>query len=58
MLDSTNPDQIHALTERLDIGRTLFLVASKSGGTLETLSFFQHFYVLTGESGRPIYRHH
>ncbi len=51
MLDSTNPDQIRALTERLDIGRTLFLVASKSGGTLETLSFFQHFYALTGESG-------
>ena len=51
MLDSTNPDQIRALTERLDIRRTLFLVASKSGGTLETLSYFQHFYALTGDSG-------
>ena len=52
MLDSTNPDQIRAMTEQLDIERTLFLVASKSGGTLETLSFFQYFYALTGENGQ------
>ena len=51
MLDSTNPQQIRALTAQLDLARTLFLVASKSGGTLETLSFFQHYFALTGEAG-------
>ena len=49
MLDSTHPQQIDDLTQRLDLERALFLVASKSGGTLETLSFFQHFYALTGQ---------
>ena len=52
MLDSTNPDQIRDLTAQLGIERTLFLVASKSGGTLETLSFYQYFYALTGEKGQ------
>ena len=51
MLDSTNPEQIRDLTENLDIKRALFIVASKSGGTLETLSFFQYFYGLTSENG-------
>ena len=51
MLDSTNPDQIRDLTGNLDIERALFIVASKSGGTLETLSFFQYFYGLTCENG-------
>lgn len=51
MLDSTNPDQIRDLAENLDIKRALFIVASKSGGTLETLSFFQYFYGLTRENG-------
>ena len=51
MLDSTNPTQIRQLTEQLNLQHTLFLVASKSGGTIETLSFFQHFFAKTGESG-------
>ena len=51
MLDSTNPDQIRDLAENLDIQRALFIVASKSGGTLETLSFFQYFYGLSSENG-------
>ena len=52
MLDSTHPQQIRDLTQGLDLERSLFLVASKSGGTLETLSFFHHFYALTGKQGR------
>lgn len=42
--DSTHPDSIHAQTERLDPAETLFIVSTKSGGTVETLSFFKYFY--------------
>ncbi|RMF82247.1 MAG: bifunctional transaldolase/phosoglucose isomerase [Chloroflexi bacterium] len=51
MLDSTDPAYIKAIEEAIDIRKTLFLVASKSGGTLETLSFFKYFYQQTGENG-------
>jgi transaldolase/glucose-6-phosphate isomerase len=46
MLDSTDPAQIRSLTERLDLKRSLFIVSSKSGTTLETKIFFQYFYEL------------
>ncbi len=42
--DSTDPDALAALRDDLDLSRTLFLVATKSGGTVETLSFFKLFY--------------
>jgi transaldolase/glucose-6-phosphate isomerase len=51
VLDSTHPDAVRALGERIDIERTLFVVSSKSGGTLETLSHMEHFYELTGRNG-------
>ncbi len=35
---------------RLDPARTLFIVATKSGGTAETLSFFKYFYNWTEEA--------
>jgi transaldolase/glucose-6-phosphate isomerase len=44
VLDSTDPGAVLAQLERLDLGRTLFIVASKSGTTTETLSFFKFFY--------------
>ncbi len=44
VLDSTDPEAVLAQLERLDLGRTLFIVASKSGTTTETLSFFKFFY--------------
>ncbi len=44
MLDSTDPEAVRALTESLDPETTLYVVSSKSGGTVETLSFFKHFY--------------
>jgi transaldolase/glucose-6-phosphate isomerase len=50
VLDSTNPEQVKAVTEKLtDLTKTLFLVSSKSGGTLEMLSFYKHFYALVGQ---------
>lgn len=44
VLDSTNPEAVQSLAARLDVAQTLFLVSSKSGGTVETLSFFKYFY--------------
>ena len=44
VLDSTDPGAVLAHAERLDLPRTLFIVATKSGGTVETLSFFKFFY--------------
>ncbi|MGD1993279.1 MAG: bifunctional transaldolase/phosoglucose isomerase [Anaerolineae bacterium] len=44
VLDSTDPGAVLTQAERLDLSRTLFIVASKSGGTVETLSFFRFFY--------------
>jgi transaldolase/glucose-6-phosphate isomerase len=50
VLDSTNPDQITTVTSNLtDVPNTLFVVSSKSGGTLETLSFYKYFYSKVGE---------
>ncbi len=44
VLDSTDPGAVLANAERLDLARTLFIVATKSGTTVETLSFFKFFY--------------
>jgi transaldolase/glucose-6-phosphate isomerase len=44
VLDSTDPAAVLNYAERLDLSRTLFIVATKSGGTVETLSFFKFFY--------------
>ena len=51
VLDSTNPDQVTAVHQALtDAANTLFIVSSKSGGTLETRTLFQYFYGVVGES--------
>lgn len=44
MLDSTDPAMIVGLLGRLDLPHTLFIVASKSGKTVETLSHAKFFY--------------
>ncbi|MFC1879093.1 bifunctional transaldolase/phosoglucose isomerase [Chloroflexota bacterium] len=44
VLDSTNPDAVLAYAKMLDLAKTLFIVATKSGGTVETLSLFKFFY--------------
>ena len=44
VLDSTNADAIRAKTQDLDPARTLYVVSSKSGGTVETRTLFQHCY--------------
>ena len=44
VLDTTDPAAIAAVEERLDLESTLFVVASKSGGTTETASLHAYFY--------------
>lgn len=50
VLDSTDPEAVRFHRERLDPSRTLFIVATKSGSTVETLSFFKYFYQWTEET--------
>jgi transaldolase/glucose-6-phosphate isomerase len=52
VLDSTDPAAILALAETIDLDRTLFVVSTKSGGTIETLSLFEHFYSLVPDGSR------
>jgi transaldolase/glucose-6-phosphate isomerase len=49
ILDSTDPETVAALTKSIDLPATLFIVASKSGGTTETLSQFAHFWELVAK---------
>jgi glucose-6-phosphate isomerase len=44
VLDSTRPEAVLGLRDSLDLSKTIFIVATKSGGTVETLSFFKTFY--------------
>ncbi|PZD71193.1 Transaldolase [Acaryochloris thomasi RCC1774] len=46
VLDSTDPAQVQAITQQIDLKRTLFIVSSKSGSTLEPNIFQQYFFDL------------
>jgi transaldolase/glucose-6-phosphate isomerase len=44
VLDSTDPAQIRAVESQINLAKTLFIVSSKSGSTLEPNIFKQYFY--------------
>jgi transaldolase / glucose-6-phosphate isomerase len=44
VLDSTDPAQVRACEDKIDLRRTLFIVSSKSGSTLEPDIFKQYFF--------------
>ena len=44
VLDSTDPAQIHNFEKKIDVAKTLFIVSSKSGSTLEPNIFKQYFF--------------
>jgi transaldolase/glucose-6-phosphate isomerase len=50
VLDSTVPGAVLAQAECFDPARALFIVSTKSGGTVETLSFFKYFYNWTAQA--------
>jgi transaldolase/glucose-6-phosphate isomerase len=64
VLDSTHPDEVLAVQDSVDLERTLFIVSSKSGGTIETLSHYRHFaalarpdqFVVVTDPGSPLER--
>jgi len=51
VLDSTDPAAVRALEEAVDLETTLFVVSSKSGGTVETLSHMRYFFERSGGNG-------
>ena len=51
VVDTTHPRALRALEERIDLGRTLFVVASKSGSTLETRCHADYFWERAGRDG-------
>jgi len=51
VLDTTDPEAITQLESRLELEQTLFLVASKSGTTLETSSHLAHFWEAVTATG-------
>ncbi len=47
VLDSTDPGAVLDMQKRLDPYKTLFIVSTKSGGTVETVSLMKYFYNTT-----------
>ncbi|MDQ6816001.1 MAG: hypothetical protein M3018_01160, partial [Actinomycetota bacterium] len=64
VLDSTHPDVVLGVQASVDIEKTIFVVSSKSGGTIETLSHYRHFkalakaeqFVVVTDPGSPLER--
>jgi glucose-6-phosphate isomerase len=50
VLDSTLPSCIKSVAEAIDPAHTLFLVSSKSGNTIETISLFYYFQTLVASA--------
>jgi transaldolase/glucose-6-phosphate isomerase len=49
VLDSTDAGAIRAVEAAIDLDHALFLVSTKSGGTIETLSLFKHYWSRRGD---------
>src|SRR3954454_11393140 len=52
VLDSTDPAAVLEVERAVDLERTLFVVSSKSGGTIETLSHFRYFHSKAGNGNQ------
>ena len=57
VLDSTDAGAMRGVEAAIDLDHALFLVSTKSGGTIETLSLFKHFWSLRPD-GQRVRRHH
>ncbi len=53
LLDTTVPDVVSAMASDLDLAHTIFIVSSKSGRTVETMSAFNYFYNLVSANVGP-----
>jgi len=52
VLDTTDPAAIAAVEQSIDVKKTAFIVASKSGTTLETLSHYRYFFEQAGRHAK------
>jgi transaldolase/glucose-6-phosphate isomerase len=52
ILDSTDPSQILATDQAFPPEKTLYIISSKSGGTVEINALFSYFWDRTGQDGR------
>jgi transaldolase / glucose-6-phosphate isomerase len=50
VLDATDPAQVKAFENRVELSKTLFIVSSKSGSTLEPNIFKQYFFERTRQT--------
>jgi len=59
MLDATDPEAVLNVESQIKLKSTLFIMSSKSGGTVETNSQFKYFYTLLEklEKGKEIGKH-
>lgn len=57
VLDNVDPVTVAALLDRLTLGRTLFLVTSKSGGTAETMAQYLIVRGRLDAAGLPLREH-
>lgn len=53
VLDSTAPESVQAVADAIDPARTLFLVSSKSGSTIEPNAFYGYFRQLVEQERGP-----
>jgi transaldolase/glucose-6-phosphate isomerase len=53
VLDSTHPEAVKAVERSVDLPKTLFIVSSKSGTTVEPLALFQYFWSRTERLSGP-----
>ena len=58
VLDTTNPDWVGAVRAKINPAETLFIFASKSGGTVEPSSQFAYFYEEVKKAGVKTLGHH
>ena len=56
VLDNTDPAAIKDIESKIDLSKSLFIVSSKSGTTLETSSFHHYFYEQTKKASRRFSR--
>src|SRR5215216_1524892 len=50
VLDSTVPGAVRHVTSAITPSKTLFILASKSGGTIEVMSLYAHFWQLVAKA--------
>ncbi len=55
VLDNTDPAAVKDVEDKIDLNKTLFIVSSKSGSTMETDSFYKYFYekIKSSVQGNP-----